>query len=114
MLPLSPRIGSNPSMQPEANSGWPTIPLSIAGALITAISVVLLLDLTIEADVYGLLGHDDDAVQMFDKLSARAPGLEEMLVVCDTGVILDRGTLAQIAAIDGVTEHTRSYLAAGN
>ena len=99
-------------MRSELAQPWPTIPVLIAGALLTVISVTLLLDLKIEADVYGLLGHDDEAVQLFDELSERTPGLEELLVVCDIDQLLDRPTLARLTSIEGVKEHTRSYLEA--
>jgi len=92
---------------------WPTLPVSITGLLLTICSVVLLLDLRIEADVYGLLGQNDEAVQMFDRLSERTPGLEELLIICDGEFVLDRPTLGQIAQIDGVKAHTRSYLEEG-
>jgi predicted RND superfamily exporter protein len=92
---------------------WPTVPVSIAGVILTIVSVVLLLDLTIEADVYGLLGQDDEAVQLFDQLSQSTPGLEELLIICDQGFMLERSTLQQIENIDGVTAHTRSYLTSG-
>lgn len=92
---------------------WPTLPVSIAGLFLTVCSVVLLLDLRIEADVYGLLGQNDAAVQKFEHLSERTPGLEELLIICDREFILDRHTLGQIAQIDGVKAHTRSYLQSG-
>jgi predicted RND superfamily exporter protein len=95
------------------NHQWPTVPVSIAGVILTVCSIILLLDLRIEADVYGLLGQDDEAVKRFDQLSERTPGLEELLIVCDQGYLLDRPTLARISDIDGVTAHTRSYLDAG-
>ena len=92
---------------------WPTVPVSIAGLALTICSAVLLLDLRIEADVYGLLGQDDEAVRMFDRLSKRTPGLEELLIICDQEFMLDRPTLGKIAGIDGVKAHTRSYLQSG-
>ena len=96
-----------------AKHQWPTIPVSIVGLILTVASVVLLLDLRIEADVYGLLGQDDEAVQLFDRLSERTPGLEELLIVCEPGYVLDRPTIARIGDVDGIKEHTRSYLEAG-
>ena len=95
------------------NHQWPTVPLFIAGIILTICSVVLLLDLKIEADVYGLLGQDDEVVRRFDRLSEQTPGLEELLIVCDREYLLDRPTLSRISNIEGVTEHTRSYLDAG-
>ena len=92
---------------------WPTVPASIAGLALTICSAVLLLDLRIEADVYGLLGQDDEAVRMFDRLSKSTPGLEELLIICDQEFMLDRPTLGKIAGIDGVKAHTRSYLQSG-
>ncbi|NQV87870.1 MAG: MMPL family transporter [Woeseiaceae bacterium] len=95
------------------NHRWPTLAVSIAGAILTICSIILLLDLKIEADVYGLLGQDDEAVSRFNQLSEKTPGLEELLIVCDQEYLLDRPTLARIANLDGVTAHTRSYLDAG-
>jgi hypothetical protein len=89
---------------------WPTLPVSVAGAILTVLSVILLLDLKIEADVYGLLGQEDEAVKVFDQISNQTPGLEELLIICDTGFMLDRPTLAAISSIDGVKEHARSFL----
>ena len=106
-------VGSRPSTCIELKHQWPTLPVSIAGLFLTACSAVLLLDLRIEADVYGLLGQNDEAVQMFDRLSERTPGLEELLIICDREFVLDRPTLGQIAQIDGVRAHTRSYLESG-
>lgn len=92
---------------------WPTLPVSIGGAILTAVSVFLLLDLRIEADVYGLLGQQDPAVQLFDELSSQTPGLEELLIVCDSDSLLDRPSLDRLVRLDGVTAHTRSYLQSG-
>ena len=63
--------------------------------------------------MYGLLGQNDEAVQMFEHLSERTPGLEELLIICDREFVLDRQTLEEIAQIDGVKAHTRSYLQSG-
>jgi predicted RND superfamily exporter protein len=98
---------------PVPNHRWPTLPLSIAGLVLTICAIILLLDLKIEADVYGLLGQDDEVVQRFDRLSAETPGLEELLIVCDHEYLLDRPTIDRIRNVDGVTDHTRSYLDAG-
>ena len=92
---------------------WPTVPATVAGLVLTICSIILLLDLKIEADVYGLLGKDDATVVMFDRLSEGVSGLEELLIVCDPGTVLDRPTIAEVSNIDGVTEHTRSYLDPG-
>lgn len=97
-------------MRPDLKHQWPAVPVSIAGLILTVCSVILLHNLRIEADVYGLLGQSDEAVQMFDQLSERTPGLEELLVICDQGYMLSRPDLQQIENIDGVTAHTRSYL----
>ena len=89
------------------------MPVSIAGLLLTVASIVLLLELRIEADVYGLLGHDDEAVQLFDRLSSSTPGLEELLVICDQDSVLDRSGIEAIVSLDGIKDHTRSYLQGG-
>ena len=89
------------------------MPVSIAGLILTIASIVLLLDLRIEADVYGLLGQNDKAVRLFDRLSGSTPGLEELLVVCDQDTVLDRDSISKITAVAGVNEHTRSYLQDG-
>lgn len=92
---------------------WPAVPVSVAGLVLTICSVILLLDLRIEADVYGLLGKDDATVRTFDRLAEHASGLEDLLIVCDPDTVLDRPTIAKISGIDGVMKHTRSYLEAG-
>ncbi len=88
------------------------VPLS-AGALITALAIFVLADLRLEGDVYGLLGRDDPAVQRFDELAAVTPGLEELLVVCEPGRLLEQDRVDAIAVIDGVSEHTRTFFKAG-
>jgi len=103
-------LGRNQSMRFDLKFQWPTTQVSITGFVLTILSIILLLDLRIEADVYGLLGQEDEAVQMFGRLSENTPGLEELLIVCNTEYVLDRPTIARITEIDGVKAHTRSYL----
>ena len=87
-------------LTPEINHRWPTLPVSVLGAILTIVSVVLLLDLKIEADVYGLLGQQDEAVQLFDRLSSQTPGLEELLIICEPEYLLDRPTIGRISGIE--------------
>ncbi len=92
---------------------WPTLPVSMAGIVLTLCAVFLLLDVRIDADVYSLLGDDDPSVQLFEGLSSTTPGLEELLVICKPGELLTRPQLGDITAIDGVVANTRSYLGGG-
>ena len=100
-------------MPSESERQWPTGPVLAAGLILTIVSVILLLDLRIEADVYGLLGHDDAAVQTFDQLSKQTPALEELLIICDADFMLDRATIERISDVNGINDHTRSYLETG-
>ena len=100
-------------MSADAKHRWPAIPVLISGLAVTLLSVMLLRDMSIEANIYGLLGHDDETVRTFELLAKQTPGLEELLIICDQGVMLDRATIERIKNIDGVTDHTRSYLEAG-
>ena len=101
------------STQAALSKHWPILSISITASILTICSVVLLLDLKIEADVYGLLGQNDEAVQMFEQLSERTPGLEELMIICDPDFLLDRPTLASITGIEGVRAHTRSFIRSG-
>ena len=87
--------------------------LLAAGGLVTVIAAVVLSDLRLEGDVYGLLGHDDPTVARFEALAEVTPGLEELLVVCPPGQLLSQETLDQFAAIDGIAAHTRTYFQPG-
>lgn len=94
----------------QAHQEWPTIPVAVAGLLLTVCSAFLLRDMRIEADVYGILGQEDEAVQLFDKLSKSTPGLEELLIICDAGSVITRANIDRITEIHGINNHTRSYV----
>ncbi len=100
-------------MNAQRSARWPILQLLVAGALVTLIAASVLSGLRIEGDIYGLLGRDDPEVRRFDALAAVTPGLEELLVVCEPGVLPDRESLDRITAIDGVREHTRTFFKAG-
>ena len=65
---------------------WPVLQLLVAGTLITAFAVYSISRLHVEADIYGLLGHDDPEVAKFSSLASVTAGLEELLVVLYRGL----------------------------
>lgn len=92
---------------------WPTIPMLITAALLSVLAAVVLLDLRMEGDVYGLLGNDDPVVRKFEALAAATPGLEELLVVCEPGHLLSRDLVGELIAIEGVAAQTQSFIQVG-
>ena len=84
-----------------------------AGVLVTVLAGIALSGLRLEGDIYALLGRDDPAIERFNELSAVTPGLEELLVVCEPGQLPTNDTIASIAAIEGIDEHTRTYFQPG-
>ena len=92
---------------------WPTIPSLVVAALLSVLAAIVLSDLRMEGDVYGLLGNDDPAVTKFEALAAETPGLEELLVVCEPGHLLSRDLVGELVLIDGVSAHTQSFIQIG-
>ena len=92
---------------------WPTIPMLITAALLSVLAAIVLLDLRMEGDVYGLLGNDDPVVRKFEALAAATPGLEELLVVCEPGHLMSRDLVSKLTAIEGVTAQTQSFIRVG-
>ncbi len=92
---------------------WPTRSALALGALLTLLSAILISDLRIEGDIYGLLGHDDPVVIKFESLAAVTPGLEELLVVCEPGSPLDQDTVAELSALESIRDHSRTYVRVG-
>jgi predicted RND superfamily exporter protein len=90
-----------------------TLGILVAGGLVTVLSLVILSGLRMDGDVYSLLGHDDPVVRQFDALAEVTPGLEELLVICGPDELLNRDTIGNIVAIDGVREHTRTFFQPG-
>jgi predicted RND superfamily exporter protein len=70
--------------------------------------------LTLNGDLYGLLGKDDPAVMTFHELAEVTTGLEELLVVCDPDQYLPAIVLEKITSLPSVVENTRIYLRPGN
>ncbi len=64
----------------RAQSRWPILQLLVAGALVTALALVAISRLQVEANIYGLLGQDDPEVAKVrcacerHTRSRRAPG----------------------------------------
>ena len=92
---------------------WPVLQLLVAGALVTAFAVFWVSRLQVEADIYGLLGHDDPEVIRFAALASVTPGLEDLLVVCEPGYLLGQATIEQISATPGIDSSTRVFLRQG-
>lgn len=92
---------------------WPTRSALIFGTLLSLLSAILISDLKIEGDIYGLLGHDDPVVIKFESLAAVTPGLEELLIVCEPGSPLDQDTVAELSALESIRDHSRTYLRVG-
>lgn len=97
----------------QAQRHWPILLLLVAGALVTALALFAVSRLQVEADIYGLLGHDDPEVAKFAALARVTPGLEELLVVCEPGYLLDRSTVEQISTTPGIDSSTRVFLRQG-
>ncbi|MGB5630177.1 MAG: efflux RND transporter permease subunit, partial [Woeseiaceae bacterium] len=91
----------------------PILQLLVAGALVTALALVAISRLQVEANIYGLLGQDDPEVAKFAALASVTPGLEELLVICEPGFLLDRSTVEQISATPGIDVSTRVFLRQG-
>jgi hypothetical protein len=87
--------------------------LLVAGALVTAFAVFSVSHLKVEADIYGLLGHDDPEIAKFKLLASVTPGLEELLVVCEPGHLLAQSIVEQIGATPGIDTSTRVFLRPG-
>jgi len=92
---------------------WPTLPIIVAGVVLTILASLRLDDLKLDGDLYGLLGDDDPAVMAFHELARVTTGLEELLLVCDPDRYLPDITLEKITALDGVSAHTRTYIQPG-
>jgi len=92
---------------------WPILQLLVVGALVTAFAVFSVSRLQVEADVYGLLGHDDPEVAKFAALANVTSGLEELLVVCEPEYLLGQETVGQIEATPGIDSSTRVFLRQG-
>lgn len=92
---------------------WPTIPVLIAGVLLTIFSAVQLEDLQINGDLYGLLGENDPSVKTFRELAAVTTGLEELLVVCEPGQYMPRLAIDKAVALAEIDANTRTYIQPG-
>ena len=97
----------------QAQRRWPILQLLVAGALVTAFAVYSLSRLHVDADIYGLLGHDDPEIARFEALASVTPGLEELLVVCEPGYLLDQSLVEQISETPGIDSSTRVFLRQG-
>lgn len=92
---------------------WPTLPVLLAGILLTIFSSMQLRDLQINGDLYGLLGEHDPTVTTFRELAAVTTGLEELLVVCDPDQYLPRLAIDKAVALDEIGANTRTYIQPG-
>jgi len=92
---------------------WPVLQLLLAGALVTAFAVYSVSRLQVEADIYGLLGHDDPEVAKFAAFANVTAGLEELLVVCEPEYLLSQSVVQQIGATPGIDSSTRVFMRQG-
>jgi predicted RND superfamily exporter protein len=97
----------------SAASRWPTIPVTIAGIVLTLLATVQLDGLHLNGDLYGLLGDDDPSVMTFRDLATVTTGLEELLIVCDQDQHIPRGEIQRIEALPEIRAHTRTYIHPG-
>ena len=92
---------------------WPTLPVLIAGFLLTIFAAIQLDSLEINADLYGLLGDQDPAVMTFRELAEVTTGLEELLIVCDPGQYMPRLAINKAVALPEIGANTRTYIQPG-
>lgn len=97
----------------SAPKRWPTLPILLAGLLLTIFSIMQLKQLQINGDLYGLLGDDDPSVITFRDLAAVTTGLEELLVVCDPDQYLPPLAIEKSVALTEIGAHTRTYIQPG-
>jgi predicted RND superfamily exporter protein len=92
---------------------WPTLPVLIAGVLLTIFASAQLQNLRINGDLYGLLGDNDPAVMTFRELAKVTTGLEELLVVCEPDQYMPRLAIDKTVALAEIGANTRTYIQPG-
>ena len=92
---------------------WPTLPVLIAGVLLTLFASAQLGNLQINGDLYGLLGDNDPTVATFRELAQLTTGLEELLVVCDPDEYMPRLAIDKAVALPEIGANTRTYIQPG-
>ncbi len=92
---------------------WPTLPVLIAGVLLTIFASAQLENLRINGDLYGLLGDDDPAVMTFRELAQVTTGLEELLIVCEPDQYMSRLAIDKAVALPEIGANTRTYIQPG-
>jgi predicted RND superfamily exporter protein len=92
---------------------WPTLPVLIAGVLLTIFASAQLENLRINGDLYGLLGDNDPAVITFRALAEVTTGLEELLVVCEPDQYMPRLAIDKAVALPEIGANTRTYIQPG-
>ncbi len=92
---------------------WPTIPVTIAGIVLTLLATAQLDGLQLNGDLYGLLGDDDPSVMTFRDLAKVTTGLEVLLIVCDPDKLIPRGEIRRIVSLPEIRAHTRTYIHPG-
>jgi len=92
---------------------WPTLPVLIAGVLLTIFASAQLENLRINGDLYGLLGDNDPAVMTFRELAEQTTGLEELLVVCEPDQYMPRLAVDKAVALPEIGANTRTYIQPG-
>ncbi|MDH4125493.1 MAG: efflux RND transporter permease subunit [Gammaproteobacteria bacterium] len=97
----------------HATRPWPTLPIVAVGVVLSLLAAAQLDRLTLNGDLYGLLGGNDPAVMTFHELAEVTTGLEELLVVCEPDQYLPRIALEKITSLPSVTANTRTYIQPG-
>ena len=97
----------------DAAPHWPTVPVVVAGILLTLLAAAQLDGLQLNGDLYGLLGDDDPSVMTFRDLAKVTTGVEELLVVCDPDQHLPRDDIKRIESLPEIRAHTRTYIHPG-
>lgn len=100
-------------MTAQSARSWPTLPIVAVGVVLSLLAAAQLGNLTLNGDLYGLLGKNDPAVKTFHELALVATGLEELLVVCEPDQYLPRITLEKITSLPSVIANTRTYILPG-
>ncbi|MDA0705740.1 MAG: efflux RND transporter permease subunit [Proteobacteria bacterium] len=95
------------------NRRWPTFAVVVVGVVVSMLAATQLDGLTLNGDLYGLLGKNDPAVMTFHELAEVTTGLEELLVVCDPDQYLPSIVLEKITSLPSILANTRTYIQPG-
>lgn len=97
----------------QSSRPWPTLPIVVGGVVLSLLAAAQLDKLTLNGDLYGLLGRNDPAVMTFHELAEVTTGLEELIVVCEPDQYLPQIALEKITSLPSVVANTRTYIQPG-